>query len=463
MARLAPRANTVPSARLQLPKTHFAQATTFSGRIVSERDCVRYANDAKLIVVRNVFDQYDTPENRLSHALATCLHEDAAFLDSFITWSGVSTRPKRSRIDVVSQRIPMTIADPRTERRGLPDIWLYDEDGWCLLIESKIEAELTVDQLARHVRTAERAGFTTPSLLTLTVNSPCIPLRPGWFCRRWSELYALASRHLGWPRRLAEYMEIAETRLPEEKYMKTGTLTAFDGIRFDAEHPYSYLQGKRLLGLLMSELRARTDLLALGMNASGEGRPAITDSGTYVWDFIPLHGAGGEDAFTKHPHLTVGLHADHVNAMITLPNGVRRDIRKHLVELGEGGFRGVVAECGARLTAALRDAAGAKPQLYLSQRHYPSQRSQPILDGKIEFDLRTLVADPTSGVKVQAEWTSAAFNLLANRDSNMQLGIGAIFPSVSPAMRSKRAVDYVAATWLACEPWLRVGLGIARI
>ena len=30
--------------------------------------------------MRNLFDQYDEPENRLSHALAICLHEDRTAL-----------------------------------------------------------------------------------------------------------------------------------------------------------------------------------------------------------------------------------------------------------------------------------------------------------------------------------------------------------------------------------------------
>src|SRR5262249_51052193 len=143
------------------------------------------------------------------------------------------------------------------------------------------------------------------------------------YSKRWTELYALALKYPGWPSRLVEYMEIAESRWTEEGTM-SGTITSFEGIRFDKEHPYNYLQAKRLLNLLVAKLRARQDLIALGMNATGPGRPGITDSGTSVWDYIPLHGLG-DDHFTSYPHLTVGLHLKHVNAMITTPNGVRRE------------------------------------------------------------------------------------------------------------------------------------------
>ena len=38
--------------------------------------------------MRNLFDQYDQPENRLSHALAVCLHEDRTLLRGFLAWIG---------------------------------------------------------------------------------------------------------------------------------------------------------------------------------------------------------------------------------------------------------------------------------------------------------------------------------------------------------------------------------------
>lgn len=34
--------------------------------------------------MRNVFDQYDQPENRVTHALMSALHEDAKLLKAFL-------------------------------------------------------------------------------------------------------------------------------------------------------------------------------------------------------------------------------------------------------------------------------------------------------------------------------------------------------------------------------------------
>jgi hypothetical protein len=39
--------------------------------------------------MRNLFDQYNQPENRLSHALAVCLSEDRRLLTRFLRWIDV--------------------------------------------------------------------------------------------------------------------------------------------------------------------------------------------------------------------------------------------------------------------------------------------------------------------------------------------------------------------------------------
>ena len=414
------------------------------------------------VLVRNVFDQYTQPENRLSHALATCLHEDRQFLEAFLEWSGASPPKNASAVKVVEQRIPMALSQEDDSPRGLPDIWLYDEDHWCLLVESKLNSTLAQDQLDRHVRTARRAGFTSLDLLTLTVGGSAVEaaIRPN--SKRWTDLYAFAVNHQGsWPSRLVEYMEIAESRWTEEGIMK-GTITSFEGIRFDKEHPYNYFQAKRLLNLLVAELRARTDLLALGMNPSGSGRPGITDSGISVWDYIPLQGLGDEH-FTSYPHLTVGLHLNHVNATITTPNGVRREVWNHLVDLGPRGFGEVLSKLAHNLNRELAAVAGARPTLSLLQRHYPSQRAVPVVDATLDFDLRTIAGDEQVGVKFQDGWAKAAFEALASRSSNLQLAVGAQLPYKAEPVREKTVVDLIARTWIACQPWLVDALGLRAI
>ena len=81
--------------------------------------------------------------------------------------------------------------------------------------------------------------------------------------------------------------------------------TTVTGIPFGQDHPYTYLEAKRLLRLLMAELRSESSLDAVGINRSSEGRPAITEGAGSVWDFLPLTVAAPGVAFTKFPHATV--------------------------------------------------------------------------------------------------------------------------------------------------------------
>ena len=120
--------------------------------------------------MRNLFDQYDQPENRLSHALAVCLHEDRALLGDLLSWIGVRPPARAARLLVTEQRLPGDPPDTeeQAERRGLPDIVIHDDAAWCLLIESKVQAPLTADQLRRHERTLRRRCFETIERAVLT-------------------------------------------------------------------------------------------------------------------------------------------------------------------------------------------------------------------------------------------------------------------------------------------------------
>ena len=98
--------------------------------------------------MRNVFDQYNQPENRLSHALAVCLNEDRRLLREFMRWIGVAPPVAATRLLIVEQSLPgdRPESEEEADRRGLPDIVIHDGEEWCLLIESKVQATLTEDQ-----------------------------------------------------------------------------------------------------------------------------------------------------------------------------------------------------------------------------------------------------------------------------------------------------------------------------
>jgi hypothetical protein len=155
-----------------------------------------------------------------------------------------------------------------------------------------------------------------------------------------------------------------------------------------------------------------TSSSAISSNLAGLGRSAITGrNASGVWDYIPLKVAVRGENFTKSPHLTHGINERAV------------------------------------------------------QRHYRSQRSAPILDAMLEFDLRTALpkGEQVKGSRVhsQDQWLRAAYSVLASKRSNYQIQVGADFPfsGKRSKLSTREATTLVAETWIACRPILWAALG----
>ena len=180
---------------------------------------------------------------------------------------------------------------------------------------------------------------------------------------------------------------------------------------------------------------------------------------------LQLKQARGAKKHTEYPHLTLAIHWDRVRVITIVPNKVKPQFRRNLIGLGRDDFINVVLQTEQRLQSALHNARDARPLLRLEQRHYARLGSLGVVDGRIECDLRTAVLperkrrknDQT--VKYQPEWVRFAFDALAGKRSNMELAVGADFLHRCPVLHSAKATDYIAATWLACQPMLRALLG----
>jgi len=413
--------------------------------------------------VRNPFDQYQHHENRLTHALASCLAEDPLFLRDFVLWATGELPPKKASLKVVEQSVPGKAETKEEEpgQRGLPDAWIHDDDGWCLLVESKVAAPIRQDQIRRHLATAERNDFHDRRIVVLSVEPFDDQEKLGIHHRTWRDLYAWiqAGRWTPspWPGMLAGYMTVAEERMTADKYLKDGTLTAFTGIPFNDDNPYTYGEAKRILGLLLDEMRSRTTLAErLGANLTAAGRKAITGTGANsVWNFLRLGDVDDEAAFTKRPHLTLSIQRDRALAQVTIPNGMAGGLRKALVGQGQDGFTATLEKVLKAGKSVLGKDPGAVPYLMLLQRHYPTQSSEPITDAMLEFDLRTAFPPEGSHVKAQPEWLTMAFHSFANKQSNIQLSVGFSFPyKRSQAIGGGKFADMVERSWLACGPLL---------
>ena len=304
-------------------------------------------------------------------------------------------------------------SEDELEQRGVPDGWIFNEEGWCVLIESKVLIRPRAGQIESHRRTAVRRGF---KQITAVVIAPRVSesTSSDLVFLEWRGVYSWLRRHSAnsmWAARTAEYLEIIEAKLVDSKQFLEGTLTMFAGFQFGREHPFTYLEGKRVLGLAMSELRKRTDLKnALGMNPAHPGRGAITGRNEdRVWDFLALSSAKDDESFTNYPHLTLGITTDGVEAMVTVPNAVNNVMRRNIVKLGDDSFRSLVKKIVSNLAPLLRAQDCAKPWFRGVQRRYPSQRAKPFIDARIDFDLRTAFHSHAAP-KMQPRWLSAAYD-----------------------------------------------------
>lgn len=377
--------------------------------------------------------------------------------------------PSGKSLEILEQRLPGEEEgnEEEAERRGLPDAWIHNGKDWALIVENKIQAHLSANQLARHRRMAERRGFSDIRVAAIVTERPERLTREGLRIIEWTELYSWLrnERTSEWARRLTDYMEVLERKLAEEEYLREGTLTVFAGIPFGKGYPYNYHEAKRLLRLAMDELRKRSDLKRdLRMDPEGKRRSAITGrEGTGVWDFLPLAKAKSAKNFTEYPHLTLGIQRERLLPIVTVPNGIRREFRRSLLAGGKEKFCELFETVHDNFRKALGSVQGAAPWMEIVQRHYPSQRAEPVIDARLQFDLRTGFKGPKRwrrSVKRQPQWLEAAYEALSKKHSNLQLAVGAIFPyEQCPAVHSAEILNQIAGVWLACKPLIRRTLG----
>lgn len=405
--------------------------------------------------MRNVFDQYDQPENRLTHALMITLANDKKLIRPFLKLVGVKRIPALNKIQLGLQCVPGQEVDSiKDGKGGLPDGCLFDQDGWAVVIEAKVQAGISINQLKRHRKTSARYGYEHPHVVLLSIDKP--KSLPDWATHlEWKNLYSWFSRRTAdssWARHFVEYMHVFEAKMIAKDYNIRGTLTMFDGFKFSDAEPYTYAEGKRLIRLLGDELRKRKKLVkALGIDTKETGRTAITrgENGA-VWDFLPLKTGRGKP-FTAAVHLTLVIRPQEVNIALTVPNamrGVRKTLRKDAAE----GLGRMLSQVEKNLRPVLKKVKTAKPMIYIHQRHYKSQRSYPETDGRIEVDLRTVLSTAKGLLKHQPGWLECIFELLVKKKTNMQWGVQLHCPHSEKVMQSAKAIDIMVDTWVAMTP-----------
>ena len=411
--------------------------------------------------MRNVFDQYEQPENKLTHALICTLESDRSLIHPFLEMLGILTIPPTQQIRIGVQRLPGEQEPNDGKPNSLPDACFYTDEGWAVVVESKVQAKTNHDQLKRHAENTRRhRGFDKVLCVLIAVDPPEKP-HSDICVIQWCQIYEWFYQHKNhsqWAEQFVEYMEVFETKMTDEQYDIRGTITMFSGLRFDEKHPYNYHQAKRLIKLLGNELRKQKALLNLGVDFQSPGRGAITGSGgSSVWDYLPLRIANHATNFTDFPHFTYCLDREYSRAAITIPNAVKGGFRTKLACLGTEDFRAVIIEIEQNLRQIVHR-TGAEPILYALQRHYASQRSHPKTDARLDVDIRTLTRSSKSKVKYQPQWIDAIYDVLIHKRSNIQLGMEVRFPYDCEEIGSKHAVKLFVETWKAISPLLRLAI-----
>lgn len=255
---------------------------------------------------------------------------------------------------------------------------------------------------------------------------------------------------------MVDYFEIAEARMAEIGYLKEGTITEFSGIAFD---PYTYLEGKRVLRLLTGKLREDHGFMSrMGLDTDEPGRKAITRSAV-LWDFLTFDHPGMHGkSFHQFPHCTIGVGPEFASAMLTFPNSMPASLWKNLAGDSVDSFTQRLTASRESITSSLNDVPEHRPMARIMQRHYRSQRSEPDMDGLMEYDLRvlpTLEGDrDRAKIKIQAQWAESMWNLIRNKRANLQFQIGVRFPlDRCPELGSKSADRHFKDALLALEPF----------
>jgi hypothetical protein len=227
----------------------------------------------------------------------------------------------------------------------------------------------------------------------------------------------------------------------------------FDGFPFSDDNPYTYGEAKRLLNLALEELRKDPTLRALGMDPKAPGRTAITGrGGRAVWDFLPLKDRPKRGAFTGYPHLTLAVHADHLEAAITIPNGVIRPVRQRLIDLGSDRLTAINAKILRRARRLI--SRGAWVQAYALQRHYLGQRSPAITDAMLTFRLETSQPRNSGRVKRQPEWVELFAALPGRKRSNIQFQYRVHLPWGTKGIDTRDSLRLIVESWSAMKPLL---------
>lgn len=428
-------------------------------------------------LIRNLFDQYDWPENRLTHALVHVLAENRRLTRHFIMkFAPESSLARGTNFSFSCQRLPgeekpQPDEEEEAERRGLPDAWIYDDTRSTVVLECKITAGLTINQLVRHASTIRTKEFNEAHLLVITAHEKkprtVTKVERGLLGKiscswaSWPDIYEFFDQHSGsyLESEFVNYLRVLEGKLMADGY-DGPPLIKFSGIPFGPNYPYNEPEAKGILRALRAKLIPEL--------AASRILPKIDESTppkpmTGPWVIVTFAFASGFH-FTKHPHLSIVLPMGESDwkgigacwIQLVLPHSANGEYWKRIRSCTEDRFVEVLENVANRIRPLLRRFASDiwRPRLTLAlyQRHFRGQQTWT-RDGLLQFDVNTLLDGKhsiNSSIRQVPGWLQAAHTLLVDsRRANFELALRAQFP-LSDGSVSRRA-DFVGALVKSAE------------
>ena len=104
--------------------------------------------------------------------MSTLTH-DCKLIRPFLQLIGVNNLPSLKSIDIGVQSLP---GQEQSSNQGkfdsVPDAYFCDNESWAVIIESKVQAAISNNQLRRHQKKAKKYGYNDSVVAVIAVNPP---------------------------------------------------------------------------------------------------------------------------------------------------------------------------------------------------------------------------------------------------------------------------------------------------
>jgi len=351
----------------------------------------------------NLFDQYDTEENRVTNALFQTLAISSKIAERFINTfiAGISTRNINS-LELSEQGLPKKNStdaiDFKKTNESVPDGWFILRDrnnnvSDIIVVESKIiKSSAKKRQLLRHLAKARRRFQPEKEVFALLItpdDSDPFPLwRPdkgSYQWTNWRKIHAFAKKEKKFNKDLTAQIIIKSFM----EFIEMKELAGFQGIDFS--EGYNNEKAKRILRTLMQDIK----------DAVLKSYPNLKKQKGNILDPWDVFASEDLKTFTKGIHFTLSVKEKSLEVLITVPNKCLRGWTriKEVMSTEQKEFESILSALRQKLPNLI---------LLFQQRHFIAQRFA-FFDGLIQVDIDTTDLRIESRVNTKVKKNSQLF------------------------------------------------------